>query len=482
MRNITRLLNVLLALAMMFTFAACGGSGDTTVTSSENVSSVEESSKDPNVTTSIPNIEDFSGHVSINLSDSLNPENEVGVRYDENYNLLYKPEDVGELSNPIVRGLLAPAPEDEWYAQEYAWKEEAYGIEYDMDTCAWAERDMKLIASYVGGTAYDVLTRVNFPTVVVKGLLEPLDEYLPIEDERYFQPHYVWNGHTYGMKTKSTNYTYRDCGELYGVWYNADLFEENGVTTPLELYESGEWTIEAMIDLAEKLTIDTNRDGINDIWGYGSWAKHLFTVGNGASTVTFTRGESVDLTWNTPEYIHGLEYLIEISPYSNGNASFTAGNLAMYGERIQCARYCSPTSPFSSVNFEAVWVPFPKGKDGYGVAGSISLGSELVCIGKGAKNIEGAKVWICADICKFDYVDPRDASMMIGVDDATLERALSCEPYIISDFYTSIGTMQSIMNKLWNELVVLGPTAAIEKYTPAMQEQIDIVMADTSLE
>ena len=480
MTNLKKFLCAFLALAMLFALAACGGQ-TTTVTSSEEVSSLEESSKDPNVTTSIPNIEDFEGHVSINLSDSLNPANETGVRYDENYNLLYKPEDVGELSNPIVRGLLAPAPEDEWYAQEYAWKEEAYGIEYDMDTCAWSEREMKLVAAYVGGTAYDVLTRVNFPTVVVKGLLEPLDEYLPIEDERYFEPRYVWNGHTYGMRTKSTNYTYRDCGELYGVWYNANLFEENGITSPLEYWEKGEWTIETMIDLAEELTYDIDRDGLNDVFGYGSWAKHLFTIGNGAQTVDLGKG-TVSLTWDTPAYVQGLEYINEIAPYSNGNVAFTTGNLAMYGERIQCARYCAPTSPFKSVNFEAVWVPFPKGKDGYGVAGSISLGSELVCIGKGAKNIEGAKVWICADICKFDYVDPKDASMMIGVDEATLQRALSCEPYILSDFYTSIGTMQSIVQKVWSESRTLGAKAAIEKYTPAMEEQIKIVMADTSLE
>ena len=476
---IKRLLALALAVLMVFALAACGGNTD--AVSSDAISTVEESSKDPNVTTSIPNIEDFEGHVSINDSESLNPTNEVGVRYDENYNLLYKPEDVGEIPNPVVRGLIAPAPDDEWYAQEYAWKEEAYGLEYDMDVCAWNERDMKLVAAYVGGTAYDVLTRVNFPTVVVKGLLEPLDEYLPIEDERYFEPRYVWKGHTYGMRTKSTNYTYRDCGELYGVWYNADIFEDNGVTTPLELYENGEWTIEALIDAAEKLTMDTDRDGLNDIWGYVSWARYLFTIGNGAPTVELTP-DSASLVWNNNNYINGLEYIIQLSPYYGKNVEFATGKVAMYGERIQYGRQFLSTSPDCQVNFEAVWVPFPKGKDGYGVTGSISLGSELVCIGKGAKNIEGAKIWICADICKFDYVDPKNASMMIGVDEDTLQRALDCEPYIIDDFYAKIGSMSSILNKLYDELVVLGAKAAIEKYTPMMQEQIDIVMADTSLE
>ena len=201
MKNIARILSVLLAVSMLLALAACGG--NTTVTSSEaSLDASKVTPENSDVITSIPTIEDFSGHVSINPSDSLNPENTTGVRYDKDYNLLYKPEDVGELSNPVVRGLIAPDPGEAWYNQEYAWKEKAYGIEYDLDICAWDEREMKLVASFVGGTPYDVLTRVRFPTVVVKGLLEPLDEYLPIEDERYFEQRYVWDGHVYGMRTK----------------------------------------------------------------------------------------------------------------------------------------------------------------------------------------------------------------------------------------------------------------------------------------
>ena len=481
MKNFARILSVLLAVSMLFALAACGG--NTTVTSSEtSLDASKVTPENSDVITSIPTIEDFSGHVSINPSDSLNPENTTGVRYDKDYNLLYKPEDVGELSNPVVRGLIAPDPGEAWYNQEYAWKEKAYGIEYDLDICAWDEREMKLVASFVGGTPYDVLTRVRFPTVVVKGLLEPLDEYLPIEDERYFEQRYVWDGHVYGMRTKSTNYTYRDCGELYGIWYNADLFEENGLTAPLELWEKGEWTIEAMIEAAEALTYDKDRDGTNDVYGYNSHATQLYTIANGAKTVEFNANGGIDLTWNTPEYIRGLEYYISMAPFSTEKISFTSGAIGMYGERIQNAGILSPTSPNRKVNFEAVWVPFPKGADGYGVMGSISLGSELVCIGKGAKNIEGAKVWICADICKFDYVRAEDASMMVGVDDATLQRALSCEPYIVTDYFSTIGTMQQIMYKTLSEVKTLGPKAAIEKFTPQMQDQIDKALADTDLE
>ena len=481
MKTIFKLVCVLLAVTMLFAVSACGG-GDTT-TSSAEPSSVSDVSRDPNATASIPNIEDFSGTVSINPSDSLSADKETGVRYDKDYNLLYKPEDVGELSNPIVKGLVSPAPDDEWYAQEIGWKEEAYGIEYDMDTCAWGEREMKWVAAFVGGSSYDVLTRVNFPTVVVKGLLEPLDEYLPIGDERYFAQQYVWGDHVYGMQAKATNYYYRDCGELYGVWYNADLFDENGLTSPLELWENGEWTFDALVEAAEKLTLDNDRDGVIDVYGWGTHKKDMFTIGNGAKTVEFSDGK-IDLIWNDPAYIRGLEYIIEIAPYTNASSSysFAEGKLAMYGERIQNSRKFSKTSPEYNLNFEAVWVPFPKGPDGEGYAGSISTGAETVSIGKGAKNIEGAKVWICADICKFDYVSPEGATMMMGVDDTTLQRALSCEPHIIKDCFASIGNLQNQMYQVWDSMAQLGAKAAIEKYTPTFQEQIDIVLQDTNVE
>ena len=488
MKNIARILSVLLAVSMLFALAACGGNTDAT-SSLNSDASVEESSKlitNSDVITSIAGIEDFSGHVSINESESLSSDRTSGVRYDKDYNLLYKPEDVGTLSNPIVKGLVSPAPDDEWYAQEIGWKEEAYDMEYDMDTCAWDEREMKWIAAFVGGTSYDVLTRVNFPTVVIKGLLEPLDEYLPVEDERYFQTAYAWAGHVYGLKAKSTNYTYRDAGELFGIWYNEDLFEDNGVETPLELYERGAWTIDAMIDAAEALTYDSDRDGANDYFGLRTDAQEVFTIGNGAKTIDINRADknsnAIELIWNTPEYIRGLENLIEIKPFCTGKESFSSGKVAMYSERIQCSRTFSETSPEYQLSFKAVWVPFPKGQDGYGVKGSISVGSETVCIGKGAKNIEGAKVWICADICKFDYVSPEGATMMMGVEQDTLQRALSVEQYILNDQFKSIGTMDSIMQKVYSEIRTNGPAATIEKFTPAMEEQIRIILADTDLE
>ena len=401
-----------------------------------------------------------------------------GVRVDENGNLLYKPEDVGTLTNPVVTGLVSPPPDSAWLAYNVTWKEEAYNFDYAYDTCAWGERDSKWVSAYVSGNPYDVITRTIFPTTAVKGLLEPLDNILPVNDTRYFTNPQVFGGVTYGITAKTAGNSTPDCGEVYGVWYNKDMFEDNGLPTPAELWENGEWTYAAMLDVAEALTQDVDRDGVIDIHGYGSWATQLFTIGNGAKTVDFT-ANGVELVWNTPEYINGLNFAIDMSPYSNNTntgVDFPNGNIAMYGERIQNARYFSPTSPECLVNFEADWVPFPKGPDGSGQMGYIGEAAESVSIGKGAKNVEGAKVYICADIAKLDYVDAESATSMIGVTDEMINRVLSCKDELEIDYTNKIGKMEGIMQQLWSDMKTMGAQNAISKNTPAAQNQVFILM------
>ena len=51
-----------------------------------------------------------------------------------------------------------------------------------------------------------------------------------------------------------------------------------------------------------------------------------------------------------------------------------------------------------------------------------------------------------------------------------------------ASLHASIGTMSSIMQKVWAESRTNGAAATIEKFTPAMEEQIRIILADTDLE
>ncbi len=407
----------------------------------------------------------------------------TGVRLDSKGNLLYKPEDVGELANPRVTGLISPAPDDDWYAQEIGWKETAYGMEFDYDVCAWEERDMKWVSSFVSGDSYDIIHRMNFPTTVVKGLIEPLDDILPVDDERYFEKVHVWKGSTYGVQALAKDYDFYDVSEVYGVWFNQDIFEDYGEKTPLEYWEDGEWTMENFINAAKNLTVDVDRDGVTDIYGITTWVQQMFTVANGASTITIEGDKGMTLSWNDPAYIRGLEYYLEAKDYigdvNDSTNAFIGGRAAMYVERIQHARTVSNSSPDSMVNFTSDWVPFPKGEHGEGYMGSISTGSESVSIGKGSKNIEGAKVFICADLCKYDYVSTDGATGMRGVSDEIVERARTCEGKFTQDVYKSVGSLDTQMWSVWAAVELLGAGAAIERFTATFQKEIDKLLNET---
>lgn len=62
-----------------------------------------------------------------------------------------------------------------------------------------------------------------------------------------------------------------------GVFYNKRLLEEAGLDPdlPYDLQGRGEWTWEKFIEIAGKLTRDTNYDGVPDTYGIGCWNTEL---------------------------------------------------------------------------------------------------------------------------------------------------------------------------------------------------------------
>ena len=56
----------------------------------------------------------------------------------------------------------------------------------------------------------------------------------------------IFNGKLYMFRS--------EVNESGGMFYNKTMFEQAGLPDPYELQEAGEWTWEAMLDAAKKLT------------------------------------------------------------------------------------------------------------------------------------------------------------------------------------------------------------------------------------
>lgn len=141
----------------------------------------------------------------------------------------------------------------------------------------------------------------------------------------------TYHGDIYGFGVR-----YRNPQVLEFVSYNTDLFEREGLPDLQNLYEDGDWTWDAMTDIAIQATADTTGDGDTDRWGIGtlsgSWVVWK-ALSNDARVsreidgrLTFTFHEDPAL-----ETMHQIYEWREVHEVMGGDRrdDFIAGDMAM---------------------------------------------------------------------------------------------------------------------------------------------------------
>ena len=206
--------------------------------------------------------------------------------------------------------------------------------------------------------------------------LEPLAEMLPGVDLDIFGARlYAWpctvvDGLTWNFTRPLPNMNNQ------GIFVNLALIEAFGAPNPVELYERGQWTWDAMRQIMEMTTADTTGDGNIDTWGasgnLGAALRHLM-IANG--TVSFCP-DTLQLNHNTPEAMAALEFVYEIiangwfmpgDPEHAAPARGSSVNDLAFGQGLT-ALGISTTPGNMNNQFQAgleaettAWVPFPLG-------------------------------------------------------------------------------------------------------------------------
>lgn len=120
-------------------------------------------------------------------------------------------------------------------------------------------------------------------------------------------------------------------------YFNKNLFDAEGVAYPPQSWSDASWTWEAYIDLAKKMTKDTNGDGKPDQWG-GSAPMYFYNapyIFGGA----WTNDEQTEVWLDKPESIRGFQiyedamYKDQYAPTPEAaqllQSGFMSGKLAM---------------------------------------------------------------------------------------------------------------------------------------------------------
>lgn len=144
-----------------------------------------------------------------------------------------------------------------WQAAAEAFAQENPGVSIKLIAVPFGDHHKQLTTRPIAGNPPDLahISARFFYGLADEELLEPLDEHLAAAgwQEADFidgQKAMRRNGNIYGQLL---------LGYSYGLFYNADMFEEAGIAVPTNLEE--------MLDAAEALTIDRTGDGRTDQFG-----------------------------------------------------------------------------------------------------------------------------------------------------------------------------------------------------------------------
>lgn len=244
--------------------------------------------------------------------------------------------------------------------------EKKYGGKVNVIATGWGEMKDNLIGMVNAGEVCD-LAQANdqtFPLYPMKKLVQPLEAYFDVNNEMWnpsITDAYSFGGNAYAIGTDAVPLV---------IYYNKTLIENNGLKTPREYYEEGNWNWETFRELAINMTADTDGDAVVDQYGFGWWDGDYaaFLTTNGVTNLQYNTDGTIGTSYKNEAAIEAIQFIqdayikdkyIDVSQggdYFMG--AFTGGKLAMtmeYGFN-GFAAYAS--------NYEVDFVPMPTGPKG----------------------------------------------------------------------------------------------------------------------
>ncbi len=234
----------------------------------------------------------------------------------------------------VRRGMPDNSQETEM-EQLFAEAEKLFNVKIDTLELNNVEQLMARIMA--GDSKYDIIGlqhRQGYFPLVSSDMLLPADDYLPEEFfewlpniDRYTIKKLKYQGKRYGIAIN--NGVVNDSMMIMS--YNKDLIEQYNQPDPYELYLNGEWTYDALEQIASALTMDTDGDGVIDqrgITDVGNAAAFIrFAPSNGAEIAVQENGKWV-YAYNRENAIHALNTITRWKELGiMGSGEYNAGEV-----------------------------------------------------------------------------------------------------------------------------------------------------------
>ena len=305
MRNLTRLIALILILSFTLTVIACGGSGkqESTTNAVENTTAVGEVTTAP--TTETESLYDANGYLKSDLPEDLNFGGAT-------ITMLYW----DDVENPEFEsdGLNGDIVNDAIYTRNVT-VEEKLGVKFSFvhtkgNVSNISEFKKVVGTAYTAGeTDYDLIAAYSRTTAACAQsgyCLDLLDlDYINFENPWWPSSLMDVIGIGDSMYFASGDASVNVLHMMYCTMYNKDLITQYNLQDPVELVRNGKWTLESMQSLCKDLYQDldnNNTESDADFYGLtlGSW--HIDSIYTGSGLMLVEQGEGDQLMVISPDY------------------------------------------------------------------------------------------------------------------------------------------------------------------------------------
>ena len=191
-----------------------------------------------------------------------------------------------------------------------AFKEQYPDIELELITASIDNWMVKLRTSASSGEAIDVFqdSANNNPMYALRGINQPLQDYIDMNNPNLHKETmdtvFCYNGNYYVAVTEP---------DPCVLFYNKEIFESEGLETPEELYQAGDWNFDSLARIAKQLTYSNNS---GKRWGLACTYPYIFFGANATSMVKLDQNYKYTLNITDPNLMKSLE-VIQDAWYTN---------------------------------------------------------------------------------------------------------------------------------------------------------------------
>ena len=354
-----------------------------------------------------------------------------------------------------------------------------------------------LLAAAVGGVKLQdficVRQNVWIPLAMMGGIrpLETMiDAGLDLYNEDNFNQIYTLmstiDDHVYALDMTG-KYDDTALGHFYA--FNKELCESAGypAATLFQAVRDGEWDYDMMLEIARKISKDTDGDGVNDIWGIALTCAGNEAWTNGTGPIVFdeAQGKWVSNVMD-PQLIPALQFMYDISqndvqtPVAGGIGpgerrlifyDGRAGFAGLYGGNFGDGGLGTMEAPFGLL-------PMPKGPDAENYTMNMVDLDTFVCQSANQDWEKSAKIInaIGAAVTDFDAYKERITDDCFG-DEESVEMIFDYAlPYATMNIAKCSDEMHQIMRKQFYTAIYqldMTPSQAAESYNDKIQAELD---------